>query len=78
MIAVRAFAKINLSMHVGPAREDGFHDVRTILQSIDLADRVVCDRRRGPFELCILPPIGLNIISDEGSRPTRMQDVLDL
>jgi 4-diphosphocytidyl-2-C-methyl-D-erythritol kinase len=56
VIAVRAFAKINLSLRVGPAREDGFHDVRTILQSIDVADRLVCDRRRGPFELVCSAP----------------------
>jgi 4-diphosphocytidyl-2-C-methyl-D-erythritol kinase len=32
-------------------RHDGFHEVRTILQGIDLADRVSCVPRRGPFEI---------------------------
>ncbi len=31
-------AKINLALRVGPRRPDGFHDVHTLLQSIDLSD----------------------------------------
>ena len=33
-------AKINLALVVGPAREDGKHQVTTVLQRIDLGDRV--------------------------------------
>ena len=33
-------AKINLALVVGPQREDGKHEVATVLQRIDLADRV--------------------------------------
>jgi 4-diphosphocytidyl-2-C-methyl-D-erythritol kinase len=55
-ISIRAFAKINLSLRVGPKRHDGFHDVRTILQGIELSDRVVCERRRGPFEIACATP----------------------
>ena len=51
-VTLRAFAKINLSLRfTGVERPDGFHDLRTILQSIDLFDRVVCDGRRGPFAI---------------------------
>jgi 4-diphosphocytidyl-2-C-methyl-D-erythritol kinase len=32
--------KINLALVVGPAREDGKHEVATVLQRIDLGDRV--------------------------------------
>ena len=35
-----ASAKINLALVVGPAREDGKHEVATVLQRIDLGDRV--------------------------------------
>jgi 4-diphosphocytidyl-2-C-methyl-D-erythritol kinase len=35
-----AAAKINLSLVVGPTRADGKHEVITVLQRIDLADRV--------------------------------------
>jgi 4-diphosphocytidyl-2C-methyl-D-erythritol kinase len=37
-IAYRAFAKINLGLHVGAKRPDGFHEVRTVLQSVALCD----------------------------------------
>ena len=35
-----ASAKINLALVVGPAGDDGYHEVATVLQRIDLADRV--------------------------------------
>lgn len=40
----RAFAKVNLHLAVGPARTDGFHELVTIFQSLDLADtvRITC------------------------------------
>jgi 4-diphosphocytidyl-2-C-methyl-D-erythritol kinase len=33
-------AKVNLALVVGPSREDGKHEVATVLQRIDLGDRV--------------------------------------
>jgi len=57
-ITLRAFAKINLSLRVSALREDGFHDVQTLLQAIDLFDRVKCETRRGPFEIrCDMPGV---------------------
>jgi 4-diphosphocytidyl-2-C-methyl-D-erythritol kinase len=40
MIRLKAAAKINLSFEVIGRRDDGFHEVRTVLQAIDLADVV--------------------------------------
>jgi len=40
MITGIAPAKINLALVVGPTRPDGLHEVATILQRLDLADRV--------------------------------------
>lgn len=57
-LTVRAFAKINLSLRIGDVRPDGFHDVQTILQAIDLSDRVTCEARHGPFEIrCDMPGV---------------------
>jgi 4-diphosphocytidyl-2-C-methyl-D-erythritol kinase len=56
-VTIRAFAKINLSLRVKGARPDGFHDVQTILQTIDLSDRLVCEARRVPFEIICARPI---------------------
>ena len=36
-------AKINLALVVGPLREDGKHEVATVLQRVDLADRVALE-----------------------------------
>ncbi|MGH3009567.1 MAG: 4-(cytidine 5'-diphospho)-2-C-methyl-D-erythritol kinase [Gaiellaceae bacterium] len=36
-------AKINLALVVGPTREDGKHEVLTLLQRIDLVDRIQID-----------------------------------
>ena len=57
-ITLRAFAKINLSLRITGVRADGFHGVETILQAIDLFDRVTCTKRRGPFEIrCDMPGV---------------------
>jgi 4-diphosphocytidyl-2-C-methyl-D-erythritol kinase len=42
-----AHAKINLSLVVGPVRPDGKHEVATVLQRIDLADRISLERKPG-------------------------------
>jgi 4-diphosphocytidyl-2-C-methyl-D-erythritol kinase len=36
---VRSFAKINLGLAIGPRRPDGFHELRTVYQTIALHDR---------------------------------------
>jgi len=38
--AGKAFAKINLALVVGERREHGLHEVATVLQRVDLADRI--------------------------------------
>jgi 4-diphosphocytidyl-2-C-methyl-D-erythritol kinase len=38
-----ATAKLNLALVVGPLREDGGHEVATVLQRLDLADRVAIE-----------------------------------
>jgi 4-diphosphocytidyl-2-C-methyl-D-erythritol kinase len=38
-----ATAKLNLALVVGPRRDDGLHEVVTVLQRLDLADRVAVE-----------------------------------
>ncbi|MDX6480220.1 MAG: 4-diphosphocytidyl-2-C-methyl-D-erythritol kinase [Gaiellaceae bacterium] len=43
MMRAPAPAKINLALVVGPTRDDGKHEVLTVLQRIDLVDRIQVD-----------------------------------
>jgi len=38
MVSVRSFAKINLGLYIGSLRADGYHDLRTVYQTIALHD----------------------------------------
>jgi 4-diphosphocytidyl-2-C-methyl-D-erythritol kinase len=40
-VKVRAFAKVNLGLEVLGVREDGYHELRTLFQSVDLHDDLV-------------------------------------
>ena len=44
-------AKLNLTLRVGGRQPSGFHDVRTVLQSIAIGDKLTVTGRRGPFAL---------------------------
>lgn len=50
-LTLRASAKINLDLRVGARRPDGYHDLHTVLQTIDLHDTVTVESRRGPWAL---------------------------
>ncbi len=47
-ISLKALAKINLGLDVLDRREDGYHNVRMIMQSIHLYDRVEIKRTKSP------------------------------
>src|SRR5271154_5804287 len=46
-VAVRSFAKINLGLYIGATRADGFHELRTVYQTIALHDVIRVSVRRG-------------------------------
>lgn len=39
-IKLNCYAKINLTLDIGAKRQDGYHDITTIMQSISLCDKV--------------------------------------
>lgn len=45
--SVRSFAKINIGLCIGERRADGFHELRTIYQTISLHDTIRVDVARG-------------------------------
>lgn len=51
-----AYAKINLELRVLGCRPDGYHEVRTVLQSVAIGDRVSCTPEPGPLEISCTDP----------------------
>ena len=47
MISIPSFAKINLGLKIGPSRPDGFHELRTVYQTLALHDVIRVDVRPG-------------------------------
>jgi 4-diphosphocytidyl-2-C-methyl-D-erythritol kinase len=58
-VTVRSFAKINLGLRIGAARQDGFHELLTVYQTIGLHDdvRVSVGRGDGIEILCADPRV---------------------
>lgn len=50
-VVARAHAKINLDLRVLGPRPDGYHELRTVFQSLELHDVLTCRARRGGFEI---------------------------
>lgn len=63
-LVVRAHAKVNLDLRVLGTRSDGYHELRTVFQTIEMHDTLTCVDRPGPFVLkCRTPGVPL----DEGN-----------
>ena len=53
-VTVLAPAKINLTLSVTGRRPDGYHEVDTVMQTVDLCDRVTAERTAdGGITLCV-------------------------
>jgi 4-diphosphocytidyl-2-C-methyl-D-erythritol kinase len=57
-LRLRAYAKVNLGLEVLGLRDDGYHELRTLFQTIDLHDEVVLrPRPRGVVVRCDHPQV---------------------
>ena len=66
IISVEAHAKINLSLDVLKKREDGYHEVRMIMQTLKLCDEIRLQKLPEGAGIRLLPWEG-----DEGSERLR-------
>ena len=65
-VSLPAFAKINLDLRVLGTRPDGFHNLKTVFQSLTLFDNVTVTARRGP----------LTVTCDEPDIPTDRRNLV--
>lgn len=59
-ITQRAYAKINIGLDVLRRRADGYHEVKMIMQTVDLYDELILEKRKQP---------GLVLRTDNGELP---------
>lgn len=55
LIRLKAFAKLNYALDILRLRPDGYHEIRTVMQSISLADEVEVERAENGFDLTVEP-----------------------
>jgi 4-diphosphocytidyl-2-C-methyl-D-erythritol kinase len=54
-VRARAFAKLNLHLEVLGRRPDGYHEIRSLFQAVDLCDLLELTPTGGPLRLRVLP-----------------------
>jgi 4-diphosphocytidyl-2-C-methyl-D-erythritol kinase len=76
VIRERAPAKVNLLLHVGPARADGLHELCSLFASIDLADELAIEPARADRVEC--PGVEGPNLAAEAVRAFRAEAAPDL
>lgn len=66
-VRLSAFAKVNLSLHIVGRRPDGYHELRTVFQTISLHDTLVLTLTRKP---------GIELTIDNPSLPTGRKNLV--
>lgn len=66
MLKIEAYAKINLGLDVLKKRSDGYHEVKMVMQNVDISDALFFEKTESGIEICTdngeLPTDGNNLI----------------
>ena len=63
-IQINSYSKINLTLNVLKKRKDGYHEIESIMQSVNLADKVIItEKREGITVKCNNPQVPVDINS---------------
>jgi 4-diphosphocytidyl-2-C-methyl-D-erythritol kinase len=73
---VRSYSKINLGLAIGPPRADGFHELVTLYQTLDLHDLVTVTARRGPVTRITLTTNDPHVPTDQRNTAWKMADLV--
>ncbi|MEM7203929.1 MAG: 4-(cytidine 5'-diphospho)-2-C-methyl-D-erythritol kinase [Planctomycetota bacterium] len=66
-LCLTAPAKVNLSLRIRGRRRDGYHEIESCMQTLELADELCCERRPAPgfaLELTHEVEVGLPVLPD--------------
>ena len=74
-VRVRVPAKVNLHLGVGALGADGFHELRTIFQAVDLYDEVLARPADG-LEIAVTGPESGKVPADDGNLAWRAASLL--
>jgi 4-diphosphocytidyl-2-C-methyl-D-erythritol kinase len=66
-VRLPAFAKVNLRLHILERRADGYHELRTVFQTISLHDTLT---------LSVMPGTGVQLRTNEKSLPTGPENLV--
>lgn len=47
MIAEAAHGKINMTLHIGEKRRDGYHEIDSLMHTVDIADEITLEKQEG-------------------------------
>jgi 4-diphosphocytidyl-2-C-methyl-D-erythritol kinase len=75
VVRVRVPAKINLHLGVGALRADGYHEVRTVFQALDLTDEIIA-RPSDQLRLTVTGPEAEGVPEDSDNLAWRAAELL--
>jgi 4-diphosphocytidyl-2-C-methyl-D-erythritol kinase len=75
-VRLEAFAKLNLTLAVGPLRPDGYHEIQSTLCAISLCDTLVLSPRRAGFTLAVDGPCAAGVPRDPSNLVLRAAHAL--